>query len=79
MPEDDVTLWSWSTFSFVEPLFSLANARTLNESDVWSLSPYFRHKNLFNKYLEYNKRYSHCQYFLYLYRHYDPAGTPIIP
>ncbi|KAK0233579.1 P-loop containing nucleoside triphosphate hydrolase protein [Armillaria fumosa] len=57
MPEDDVTLWSWFTFSFVEPLFSLANARTLNESDVWSLSPYFRHKNLFNKYLEYHKRY----------------------
>ncbi|KAK0481769.1 P-loop containing nucleoside triphosphate hydrolase protein [Armillaria novae-zelandiae] len=57
MPEDDVTLWSWSTFSFIEPLFSLANARTLNESDIWSLSPYFRHKNLFNKYLEYHKRY----------------------
>ncbi|KAK0208709.1 P-loop containing nucleoside triphosphate hydrolase protein [Desarmillaria ectypa] len=57
MPEDDVTLWSWFTFSFIEPLFSLANARTLNESDVWSISPYFRHKNLFNKYLEYNKQY----------------------
>ncbi|KAG7452254.1 P-loop containing nucleoside triphosphate hydrolase protein [Guyanagaster necrorhizus] len=57
MPEDDVTLWSWFTFSFIEPIFSLANARTLNESDVWGLSPYFQHKNLFNKYLEYNKRY----------------------
>ncbi|TCD63205.1 hypothetical protein EIP91_005844 [Steccherinum ochraceum] len=49
MPEDGATLWSWCTFSFVEPLFKIANERTLNEPDVWSLSPYFTHKNLFNK------------------------------
>lgn len=53
MPEDDVNLWSWSTFSFVEPIFKVSNSRTLNETDVWALSPYFTHKNLFNKYLEY--------------------------
>ncbi|KAE9409119.1 P-loop containing nucleoside triphosphate hydrolase protein [Gymnopus androsaceus JB14] len=52
-PEDNVTLWSWLTFTFVEPLFAVANKGTLNDTDVWSLSPYFKHKNLFNKYLEY--------------------------
>ncbi|OCH93071.1 P-loop containing nucleoside triphosphate hydrolase protein [Obba rivulosa] len=53
MPEDSVNLWTWSTFSFVEPIFSVAMTRTLNEPDIWSLSPYFKHKNLFRKYLRY--------------------------
>ncbi|TFY64349.1 hypothetical protein EVJ58_g2686 [Rhodofomes roseus] len=57
MPEDSVTLWSWSTFSFVEPLFKVASAHTLNETDVWSLSPYFKHKNLFTKYLKYQEEH----------------------
>ncbi|KAF5385025.1 hypothetical protein D9615_001230 [Tricholomella constricta] len=52
-PEDDVTLWSWCTFSFVQPIFDLAMARTLNDTDVWILSPFFQHKNIFNKCLEY--------------------------
>jgi hypothetical protein len=52
-PEDDVTLWSWSTFAFVEPIFELAKTRTLNDTDVWTLSPYFRHKIVFSKCLEY--------------------------
>ncbi|KAJ6575411.1 pleiotropic drug resistance ABC transporter [Mycena capillaripes] len=56
-PEDNVTLWQWATFSFVEPIFHLANKGTLNESDVWTLSPYFKHKNLFNKCLEYRARH----------------------
>ncbi|KAJ3895149.1 pleiotropic drug resistance ABC transporter [Lentinula edodes] len=56
-PEDNVTLWSWLTFSFVEPIFTVANEGTLNEGDVWSLSPYFKHKNLFNKYLGYQEKY----------------------
>ncbi|KAJ7040325.1 pleiotropic drug resistance ABC transporter [Mycena alexandri] len=50
-------LWQWATFSFVEPIFHLANKGTLNDSDVWSLSPYFKHKNLFNKCLKYRARY----------------------
>ncbi|KAI0950790.1 hypothetical protein AcW1_008002 [Taiwanofungus camphoratus] len=53
MPEDNVNLWSWSTFSFVEPLFGVARSRTVHDTDVWTLSPYFTHKNLFNKYLKY--------------------------
>ncbi|KAJ7786610.1 pleiotropic drug resistance ABC transporter [Mycena metata] len=56
-PEDDVTLWQWATFSFVEPIFHLANKGTLNDSDVWSLSPYFKHKNLFDKCLKYRARH----------------------
>ncbi|KAF8236776.1 pleiotropic drug resistance ABC transporter [Tricholoma matsutake] len=56
-PEDDVTLWSWFTFSFVEPIFELAKTRTLNDTDVWTLSPYFRHKIIFNKCLEYRNLY----------------------
>ncbi|KAJ6520112.1 P-loop containing nucleoside triphosphate hydrolase protein [Mycena sanguinolenta] len=57
MPEDKVTLWEWSTFSFVEPLFALSNKGTLNDEDVWTLSPYFKHKNLFNKCLEYRAKH----------------------
>ncbi|KAL0951622.1 hypothetical protein HGRIS_008303 [Hohenbuehelia grisea] len=52
-PEDYVTLWSWSSFSFVEPIFAVAMRGTLQGTDVWSLSPYFKHKNLFNKCLKY--------------------------
>ncbi|KAJ7597443.1 pleiotropic drug resistance ABC transporter [Mycena floridula] len=54
-PEDDVTLWSWSTFSFIEPIFGVQGR--LNDTDVWSLSPLFLHKNLFNKRLEYQSRH----------------------
>ncbi|KAI5120846.1 hypothetical protein M0805_007033 [Coniferiporia weirii] len=57
MPEDSVTLWQWCTFSFVEPLFRVALARRLEESDVWSLSPFFKHKNLFKKYLNYRDQF----------------------
>ncbi|KAG6813216.1 hypothetical protein H0H92_013103 [Tricholoma furcatifolium] len=56
-PEDDPSLWSWCNFSFVEPIFDLAMMRTLNESDVWTLSPYFLHKNIFGKCLEYRSLY----------------------
>ncbi|XP_006460356.1 hypothetical protein AGABI2DRAFT_203369 [Agaricus bisporus var. bisporus H97] len=56
-PEDRVTLWSWCTFTFVRPLLDLANKKTLGETDVWILSPYFRHRNLFNKRLEYQSSY----------------------
>ncbi|KAF5366949.1 hypothetical protein D9757_010851 [Collybiopsis confluens] len=55
-PEDSANLWTWFTFAFVEPIFTIANQRTLGETDVWSLSPYFKHKNLFNKYLEYREK-----------------------
>ena len=55
-PEDRVNLWLWSSFSFVKPLLNLAMTRTLDETDVWSLSPFFMHKNLFNAYLKYSSK-----------------------
>jgi hypothetical protein len=38
--------------------------KTLNDTDVWSLSPFFRHKNIFNKYLEYRAMYV-CFYSIF--------------
>ncbi|KAM6498750.1 hypothetical protein JOM56_006698 [Amanita muscaria] len=55
-PEDDVTLWSWCTHSFIEPIFVIANSRTLDETDVWSLSPFFQNKIIFSKLLDYRAR-----------------------
>lgn len=49
-------MWSWMSASFIEPIFGVAATRTVNESDVWSLSPFFTHKNLFTKYLRYCQR-----------------------
>ncbi|EJD03803.1 P-loop containing nucleoside triphosphate hydrolase protein [Fomitiporia mediterranea MF3/22] len=57
MPEDNVTLWQWCTFSFAEPIFHIAQKGRLEVADVWSLSPFFKHKNLFLKYLEYRNRH----------------------
>jgi len=51
MPEDGLTLWSWCSFTFVQPLLTLALQRRLNETDVWALSPFFSHQNLFTKLL----------------------------
>ncbi|QRV91281.1 ABC transporter [Ceratobasidium sp. AG-Ba] len=60
-PEDGATLWGWLTFSFMNPLFKLADERSLhaseggkyslNDEDVWSLSPTFAHRNVFRRYL----------------------------
>ncbi|KAG8691671.1 hypothetical protein FRC11_013282 [Ceratobasidium sp. 423] len=60
-PEDGVTLWGWMTFSFMGPLFALADERSvrssesgkfsLNDEDIWSLSPTFAHRNVFRRYL----------------------------
>ena len=56
-PEDAATFWDWVTFSFVSALFPLSSRRTLNATDVWTLSPYFLHANLFNKYIRYNQEH----------------------
>ncbi|KAI0833629.1 P-loop containing nucleoside triphosphate hydrolase protein [Trametes gibbosa] len=67
MPEDSTDFWGWSTFSFVEPLFKISNTRTVNDEDVWELSPFFTHKNLFTKYLSYiakNPTHSLLRYLL---------------
>ncbi|KAJ3517873.1 hypothetical protein NLJ89_g222 [Agrocybe chaxingu] len=57
-PEDNVNLWQWCGFTFIQPILDLAIKRTLHDEDVWSLSPFFRHKNLFHKFLEYRSQHS---------------------
>ena len=41
------------TFSYIEPIFKSAGEHTLDEEDVWTLSPFFQHKNTFRKCLQY--------------------------
>ncbi|KAG9032385.1 hypothetical protein FRB95_001506 [Tulasnella sp. JGI-2019a] len=50
-PEDKVRLSNWFTFSWVQPIMDLAGLQTLDDENVWQLSPYFKHRNLFAKYL----------------------------
>ncbi|KAI0332219.1 multidrug resistance-associated ABC transporter [Cubamyces sp. BRFM 1775] len=38
-PEDYTTVWGWMSFRWVIPLLDRGNSTTLNEADVWSLSP----------------------------------------
>ena len=52
-PEDAANLWQWMTFSYIKPIFKSAGDHTLDEEDVWTLSPFFQHKNIFHKCLQY--------------------------
>ena len=56
-PEDAASLWQWMSFSYVEPIFKAAGDHTLDDEDVWTLSPFFKHKNIFNKCLQYFEQY----------------------
>ncbi|KAI0639291.1 multidrug resistance-associated ABC transporter [Trametes polyzona] len=38
-PEDYTTVWGWTSFRWVLPLLNLGTYNTLNEVDVWALSP----------------------------------------
>ncbi|KAI0372366.1 multidrug resistance-associated ABC transporter [Pilatotrama ljubarskyi] len=38
-PEDYTTVWGWASFRWVMPLLNYGTYNTLNETDVWSLSP----------------------------------------
>ncbi|OBZ77340.1 ATP-dependent bile acid permease [Grifola frondosa] len=38
-PEDYTTLWGWASFRWILPLISRGTSITLNEKDVWALSP----------------------------------------
>ncbi|PVF92969.1 hypothetical protein CPB86DRAFT_743436 [Serendipita vermifera] len=49
-PEDYTRLWKWITFSWVIPLVKRGTGRTMNESDVWALSPTMQSKPLFMKF-----------------------------
>ncbi|KAL0058578.1 hypothetical protein AAF712_014741 [Marasmius tenuissimus] len=49
-PEDYTTVWGWATFSWVYPLVRRGRSATLNETDVWNLSPTFQSRPLFIKF-----------------------------
>ncbi|KAI0772936.1 multidrug resistance-associated ABC transporter [Trametes elegans] len=38
-PEDYTTVWGWASFRWVMPLLNLGTYNTLNETDIWALSP----------------------------------------
>ncbi|KAI0357033.1 multidrug resistance-associated ABC transporter [Trametes cingulata] len=38
-PEDYTTVWGWASFRWVIPLLDYGTYNTLNETDVWALSP----------------------------------------
>jgi hypothetical protein len=37
-------------------MLDLSTTQTINSEDVWALSPYFSHMNLFNAYLKYREQ-----------------------
>ncbi|KAF8887923.1 multidrug resistance-associated ABC transporter [Gymnopilus junonius] len=49
-PEDYTTLWGWITFSWVYPLVQRGTYATLNEQDVWNLSPTMQSRPIFIKF-----------------------------
>ncbi|KAI0649819.1 multidrug resistance-associated ABC transporter [Trametes meyenii] len=49
-PEDYTTVWGWATFRWVLPLLDRGMYRTLNEDDVWLLSPLMRCRPLHIKF-----------------------------
>ncbi|TCD65581.1 hypothetical protein EIP91_002465 [Steccherinum ochraceum] len=48
-PEDYTTLWGWMSFGWVNPLIARGTSTTLNETDVWNLSPRHQSRPLFLK------------------------------
>ncbi|KAH9035079.1 hypothetical protein EDB84DRAFT_1561273 [Lactarius hengduanensis] len=49
-PEDYTTLWGWVTFSWIWPLIRRGTNATLNEEDVWVLSPTIQSRSVFLKF-----------------------------
>ncbi|KAF7338909.1 hypothetical protein MSAN_02214200 [Mycena sanguinolenta] len=49
-PEDYTTLWGWLTFNWVKPLLKRGRNATLDEKDVWALSPTFQSRPIFIKF-----------------------------
>ncbi|KAJ3788774.1 hypothetical protein GGU10DRAFT_384717 [Lentinula aff. detonsa] len=50
-PEDYATLGYWITFAWVYPLLRKGKATTLNEEDVWALSPTIQSRPIFAKFM----------------------------
>ncbi|KAJ3486309.1 hypothetical protein NLI96_g4318 [Meripilus lineatus] len=49
-PEDYTSLWGWISFTWIRPLIKRGTTTTLNESDVWKLSPTFQSRPLYVKF-----------------------------
>lgn len=49
-PEDGTSLLSWMLVDWLNPLLSLAKKRTLQDEDVYQLSPYFQHAIIYPVY-----------------------------
>ncbi|KAI0634339.1 multidrug resistance-associated ABC transporter [Trametes polyzona] len=49
-PEDYTTVWGWASFRWIVPLLNLGTHNTLNESDVWMLSPTMQSRPLHIKF-----------------------------
>ncbi|KAJ6452790.1 hypothetical protein C8R45DRAFT_1223373 [Mycena sanguinolenta] len=49
-PEDYTSLWGWLTFNWVKPLLKRGRGSTLEEKDVWALSPTFQSRPIFIKF-----------------------------
>ncbi|KZT21758.1 multidrug resistance-associated ABC transporter [Neolentinus lepideus HHB14362 ss-1] len=49
-PEDYTPLWGWISFHWVWPLIKRGTHATLNEGDVWSLSPMMQSRPIFIKF-----------------------------
>ncbi|KAI0782312.1 multidrug resistance-associated ABC transporter [Abortiporus biennis] len=49
-PEDYTSLWGWASFSWVRPLIKRGTDTTLNENDVWKLSPTMQSHPLYMKF-----------------------------
>ncbi|KDR78080.1 hypothetical protein GALMADRAFT_224469 [Galerina marginata CBS 339.88] len=49
-PEDYTSLWGWITFRWVYPLVQRGTYATLNEQDVWNLSPTMQSRPVFVKF-----------------------------
>ncbi|KAF7362379.1 hypothetical protein MVEN_00584800 [Mycena venus] len=49
-PEDYTILWGWVTFTWVYPLVKRGRNTTLNETDIWALSPNIQSRPIFIKF-----------------------------
>ncbi|EMD39008.1 hypothetical protein CERSUDRAFT_104287 [Gelatoporia subvermispora B] len=49
-PEDYTSLWGWASFQWILPIVKLGTNTTLNEADIWELSPTLQSRPLFIKF-----------------------------
>ncbi|GJJ10347.1 hypothetical protein Clacol_004573 [Clathrus columnatus] len=55
-PEDYAPLWKWITFEWILPLIRKGTHETLNEPDIWNLSPTMQSKAVYEKFISLKRR-----------------------